>query len=142
MKYPVFTFSCGPTNSLRGAAELTNISNGIVVDIGGTSTDVNMLINRFPRPASAYVKIGGVRTSFRMPDTVSIGLGGGSLVSFNKQDGSVKIGPQSVGYQLKKEARCFGGQILTTTDIAIALGHAKLEGANPSLVGLTLEELQ
>lgn len=92
MEYPVFTFSSGPTNSLRGASELTKIKDGIVVDIGGTSTDVNVLLNGFPRPASAYVKIGGVRTNFRMPDTISIALGGGSLVKFT-EDGKVKIGP-------------------------------------------------
>ena len=92
MRYPVFTFSSGPTNSLRGASELTGKQNAIVVDIGGTSTDVALLMNGFPKPASAYVKVGGVRTNFKMPDTISIGLGGGSLVKFDS-DGSVKIGP-------------------------------------------------
>lgn len=80
LKYPVFTFSSGPTNSLRGASELTKIKDAVVIDIGGTSTDVAMLNNGFPRPASAYVNIGGVRTNFRMPDTYCIGLGGGSIV--------------------------------------------------------------
>ena len=64
------------------------ISDGIVLDIGGTSTDAAVLDKGFPRPASAYVKIGGVRTNFRMPDTLSIGLGGGSKVIF-KEDGTV-----------------------------------------------------
>lgn len=53
-KFPVFTFSSGPTNSLRGASQLTNIKDGIVIDIGGTSTDVAVVVNGFPRPASAY----------------------------------------------------------------------------------------
>mmetsp|Transcript_40980 Transcript_40980/g.39511 ORF Transcript_40980/g.39511 Transcript_40980/m.39511 type:complete len:93 (-) Transcript_40980:322-600(-) len=92
MEYPVFTFASGTTNSLRGASSLTKITDGIVVDIGGTSTDVNILMNGFPRPASSYVEVGGVRTNFRMPDTVSIALGGGSLVKFC-EDGSVKVGP-------------------------------------------------
>lgn len=108
MKYPVFTFSSGPTNSLRGACELTNLKDAIVVDIGGTSTDVAVLEKGFPRPASAYVNVGGVRTNFRMPDTYCVGLGGGSIVKF-EEDGSVKVGPQSVGYKLKREAKCFGG---------------------------------
>jgi N-methylhydantoinase A/oxoprolinase/acetone carboxylase beta subunit len=80
MKFPVFTFSCGPTNSFRGASFLTDNKDCIVVDIGGTSTDVGFLMNGFPRPASAYTTIGGIRINFRMPDTVSIGLGGGSIV--------------------------------------------------------------
>lgn len=62
---------------------MTDIKNGIVVDIGGTSTDVSMIVNGFPRPASAYVKVGGVRTNFRMPDSLSIALGGGSIVKFD-----------------------------------------------------------
>lgn len=94
------TFSSGPTNSLRGACELTKIKDAIVVDIGGTTTDVAPLEKGFPRPASAYVEIGGVRTNFRMPDTFSSALGGGSIVKFN-EDGSVQIGPKSVGYKLK-----------------------------------------
>jgi N-methylhydantoinase A/oxoprolinase/acetone carboxylase beta subunit len=65
---------------------LTSIKDSIVIDIGGTSSDVGMLINGFPRPASAYVMIGGVRTHFRMPDTISIALGGGSIITFNEND--------------------------------------------------------
>ena len=66
--------------------------NGIVVDIGGTTTDVAALVSGFPRPASAYVKIGGIRTNFRMPDTISVALGGGSIVKFDEDD-NVTIGP-------------------------------------------------
>jgi len=111
---------------------LTKISNAIVVDIGGTTTDVAAIVDGFPRPASAYVKIGGVRTNFRMPDTFSVALGGGSIVKFTPE-GGVTIGPQSVGYQLKKQAMCFGGQVLTTTDIIVADGF-ELEGADRQLV--------
>ena len=132
------TFASGPTNSLRGASFLTKIQNGIIVDIGGTSTDVNILQNGFPRQASSYVDICGVRTSFRIPDTVSIALGGGSIVKFT-EDGDVKIGPQSVGYHLKKQAVSFGGNILTTTDIALANGLMEIEGADVSKVRLTPE---
>lgn len=101
MENPVYTFSSGPTNSLRGASLLTQVKNGIVIDIGGTTTDVSALVSGFPRPASAYVKIGGVRTKIRMPDTISVPLGGGSIVKFDNQ-GNVSIGPQSVGFELKR----------------------------------------
>ena len=50
--YPVLTFAAGPTNSLRGAAWLTGIKDGIVVDVGGTTTDVGVLVNNFPRQSS------------------------------------------------------------------------------------------
>ena len=78
--YPVLTFASGPTNSMRGAAFLSGLKDAIVIDVGGTTTDVGVLQHGFPRVAALAVSIGGVRTNFRMPDTLSIGLGGGSLV--------------------------------------------------------------
>ncbi len=78
--YPVLTFASGPTNSMRGAAFLSGLQDAIVIDVGGTTTDVGVLQKGFSRVAGLAVSIGGVRTNFRIPDTLSIGLGGGSLV--------------------------------------------------------------
>ncbi|PQA86007.1 hydantoinase/oxoprolinase N-terminal domain-containing protein [Hyphococcus luteus] len=125
-RYPVHTFASGPTNSMRGAAFLCDAKDAIVVDIGGTTTDVGVLIGGFPRQASSRVDIGGVRTNFRMPDVYSIGIGGGSIVS---TDGGVKVGPKSVGYRLPEEARVFGGDVLTATDIVVASGCAEIGDA-------------
>ena len=80
-RFPVLTFASGPTNSIRGAAFLSGVADAIVVDIGGTTSDVGALHKGFPRPATVAVEVGGVRTNFRMPDVFSFGLGGGSLVS-------------------------------------------------------------
>jgi N-methylhydantoinase A/oxoprolinase/acetone carboxylase beta subunit len=77
-----------------------------------------VLAGGFPRESNSYVDVGGVRTNFRMPDIMAVGLGGGSLVS---EDGS-QIGPQSVGHRLVKEGLVFGGKQLTTTDIIVAEG--------------------
>ena len=117
-RYPVFTISAGPTNSMRGAAFLSGLKDAIVVDIGGTSTDVGILVNGFPREASISVNIAGIRTNFRMPDVLSIALGGGSLVD----EKLLTIGPESIGHNLTKESLVFGGNKLTTTDIAVAAG--------------------
>jgi N-methylhydantoinase A/oxoprolinase/acetone carboxylase beta subunit len=117
-EFPVFSFASGPTNSMRGAAYLSDIKEAIVVDVGGTTADFGHLRHGFPREANAVVQIGGVRTLFRMPDLISIGLGGGSHVDVAKNS----IGPLSVGYRLTKDALVFGGDILTTTDIAVAAG--------------------
>ncbi len=57
MQYPVLTFSSGPTNSMRGAVFLSGLRNAIVVDIGGTTTDVGVLKNGFPREASSQRKV-------------------------------------------------------------------------------------
>lgn len=120
-KYPIFTFSSGPTNSMRGAAFLSGLQEAMVVDIGGTTSDVGALTHGFPREASTTVEIGGVRTNFRMPDVYSFGLGGGSLVV----DNPLRIGPQSVGYELTQRALVFGGSELTASDIAVAAGLAE-----------------
>lgn len=122
-KHPVLTFASGPTNSMRGAVYLSGLKDALVADIGGTTTDIGMLINGFPRESSITVDIGGVRTNFRMPDILAMGLGGGSLV---KQNGEIKVGPQSVGYRLTEESLVFGGQQLTATDIAVAAGYADI----------------
>ena len=118
--FPVLTFASGPTNSMRGAAFLTGVKEAIVVDIGGTTTDVGALQHGFPRQAATVVDVGGVRTNFRMPDVFSIGLGGGSMVRGEGE--AVTVGPQSVGYKIIKEAKVFGGDVLTATDIAVASG--------------------
>jgi N-methylhydantoinase A/oxoprolinase/acetone carboxylase beta subunit len=131
LRYPVLTIGSGPANSLRGAAFLTGSQDSLVVDVGGTSTDVGVLVNGFPRESSQGVEIGGIRTNFRMPDLVTIALGGGTVVS--RDNGALKVGPVSVGYLLQHEALVFGGSTLTLTDSAVAAGRASL-GA-PGLIG-------
>ncbi|WP_289301517.1 hydantoinase/oxoprolinase family protein [Sporofaciens musculi] len=137
-KYPILTVACGPTNSIRGASYLSKLKNAIVVDVGGTTTDFGVIQNGFPRESSVAVTIGGVRTNFRMPDVISIGLGGGSIVR-EKEDGTVTVGPDSVGYEITKKAMVFGGNVMTATDIAVRLGMAKLGDA--SRVGQIPKEL-
>lgn len=123
-RYPVLTFASGSTNSMRGAAFLSGLDEAMVVDIGGTTTDVGMLSRGFPRESTAAVDVGGVRTNMRMPDVCSIALGGGSIVRI--QGGDIHIGPESVGYELPRRALVFGGDTLTATDIAVAAGLADL----------------
>ncbi|KAG1667255.1 Acetophenone carboxylase alpha subunit [Nymphon striatum] len=102
----------------------TGLKDGIVLDIGGTSSDVGLIQNGFPREASTEIKIGGVTTNFRMPDVISGALGGGTIVKENKQD--VQIGPISVGFNISSMAKVFGGNTLTTTDVAVAAGIADI----------------
>lgn len=129
-KYPILTIACGPTNSIRGAAYLSQLRDGIIVDVGGTTTDFGVIQQGFPRESSIAATIGGVRTNFRMPDVISIGLGGGSIVK--EHNGEIFVGPESVGYDITKKAKIFGGDVITATDIAVRLGMAEL--GDPSLV--------
>jgi N-methylhydantoinase A/oxoprolinase/acetone carboxylase beta subunit len=122
-QYPVATFASGPTNSMRGAAFLSGLSDCVVVDVGGTTSDIGVLVDGFPREASSTIDICGVRTNFRMPDLISIGLGGGSLVSNN---GTPSVGPESVGFELSERSLVFGGDTMTATDVAVAMGRVEI----------------
>ena len=124
-EFPALTFASGPTNSLRGASLLTNLDDAVVVDIGGTTSDIGVLQDGFPRQSNIAIEVGGVRTNFRMPDIQSIGLGGGSLVV----DDGQTIGPRSVGYRLVTDGLVFGGDTLTATDIVVAAGTADIGDA-------------
>lgn len=129
-RFPIVTCSAGPTNSIRGAAFLTGIQDAIVMDIGGTTTDLGFLVRGFPRETATAHLIGGVRTNFRMPDVLSIALGGGTRVRGIAQD--VRLGPDSVGFELATRALVFGGNDLTTTDVAVRAGQAAI--GDPSRV--------
>lgn len=125
IKYPVLTLAAGPKNSFVGGAKLAGFNNAVVLDIGGTSTDVGVIIDGFVRRSYKTASIAGVKPGFSMPDVISIGLGGGSYVSL---DSDIEVGPLSVGNLLQEKAKSFGGNQLTLTDAAIALGNFKLPG--------------
>jgi N-methylhydantoinase A/oxoprolinase/acetone carboxylase beta subunit len=129
---PVMSFASGATNSMRGAAFLSGLADAMVIDVGGTSTDVGQLRRGFPREANSVVEVGGVRTLFCMPDLLSIGLGGGSAIERNP----LALGPKSVGYRLTREALVFGGNTLTATDVAVAAGLAEI-GDRGAVAGLS-----
>ncbi|CUM62475.1 uncharacterized protein PRCAT00000025001 [Priceomyces carsonii] len=128
LKAPIRTFSSGATNSMRGAAFLCTKEKDIVgknimvVDIGGTTTDVGLLLpNGFPRQVSAHSIVGGVRMNFSMPHVESIGLGGGSIV--RQSEKGLTIGPDSVGSEILTKSKVFGGSILTTSDVTVAMNY-------------------
>ena len=143
--FPILTCSAGPTNSIRGAAFLTGLDEAIVVDIGGTTSDIGFLLRGFPRETTAANDIGGVRTNFRRPDVLSIGIGGGSLV--RQINGAWQVGPDSVGYRLQQEGLAFGGRVLTATDIAVRAGQVdlgdpgRLAEIGPSVVEAALDDI-
>lgn len=142
-RYPVATFASGPTNSMRGAAATSGLETCAVIDVGGTTADVGLLINGFPRETANEVKVAGVRTNFRMPDVLSLAIGGGSIIDLQTGE----AGPESVGYRLTTESLVFGGTTLTATDIAVAAGRAvvgdpaKVAHLDPDFVQLVLDRI-
>lgn len=142
-RLPILTVGSGPTNSMRGACALAGLSDALVIDVGGTSADVGILVDGFPRESSAAVEVGGVRTNFRMPDLISIGLGGGTVV--NVDGDIVTVGPDSVGYRVITEALINGGSILTLSDISTAGGRltgfgdaSRVQDLDPAVVAKAL----
>ncbi len=119
-EYPVLTVASGPTNSLRGGALLSGRMDAVVIDVGGTTADLGALRGGFPRESGVAVEIGGVLTNFRMPDLVSVALGGGTIV--RRTDAGLQLGPDSVGHDITRRALCFGGDTLTLTDVAVLGG--------------------
>lgn len=136
--YPILTIGSGPTNSMRGAAFLTGLRDAIVMDVGGTTCDIGALSNGFPRESSVSVDIGGVRTNFRMPDILAIGLAGGTRIhidldkldALSAADADFRVGPDSVGYRITQESLVFGGDTQTASDIAIAMGYTDFGDAS------------
>ncbi len=122
LRYPILTMGCGPTNSIRGSAHLSGLKDAIVLDVGGTTSDIGVLAKGFPRQSSLSVNIGGVNTNFRMPDILSIGLGGGTRIYEINEN--ITVGPDSVGYEITKDSLIFGGEVLTASDIVTRLGYA------------------
>lgn len=138
-RLPIRTFSSGPTNSMRGAAFLVQGELNeamMVVDIGGTTTDVGLLLaNGFPRQQAAHSDLAGVRMNFSCPDVKSIGLGGGSIV---RNGETLTVGPDSVSYKIS-DALVFGGSILTASDCAV-LTDSTVEIGDRELVKGALDE--
>lgn len=117
---PIRMLTSGPANSIRGAARLSGLQNGIVIDVGGTTTDIGVIEDGFPRESNATAEIDGIKANFRLPDIVSVPIGGGSLVHDN--DTGMVIGPESVGSDLSKFSQSFGGNKMTLTDVEVAAG--------------------
>ena len=71
---PLLCFQSALVNSMRGAAFLSGLKDGLVADVGGTTTDLGCLVKGVPRPAAATALLAGqVRTNFPLPDCISIG---------------------------------------------------------------------
>jgi N-methylhydantoinase A/oxoprolinase/acetone carboxylase beta subunit len=92
---PVETILSGPAASLMGGRLLSGLDNCIVLDIGGTSTDIAYLDKGFPRITREGATVGNWRTRVRAIDIWTSGLGGDSDVQMDGH-GRIEIGPERV----------------------------------------------
>jgi hypothetical protein len=84
LRFPVLTVGSGSASGIRGAAYLSGVEDGLVVDVGGSRTDVGVLARGSPRESAGPSRIAGVRVAFQMPDVLTLPFGGGSLVDLGE----------------------------------------------------------
>jgi N-methylhydantoinase A/oxoprolinase/acetone carboxylase beta subunit len=144
IEIPAQTILSGPAASVMGAVAMAaGAEDAIVMDIGGTTTDLAVLIGRVPVLDPHGIAIGSYRTLIRSLDTRSIGMGGDSAVRL--QNGRLTVGPDREG-----PAILFGGGIPTPTDALAVVGefeHDRRDRARDGLspiaakLGLSVEDL-
>ena len=92
---PIETVLSGPAASLVGAHWLSGLDSFIMSDMGGTTTDLGVLLNGRPRVAPDGAELGGWRTMVRAIDVRTIGLGGDSEVLLGPQ-GKLSVSTQRI----------------------------------------------
>lgn len=81
--HPVETLLCGPVASVMGAKELVQVDEAIVLDMGGTTTDIAFIKKGQPLHAKDGIQIGNWRTFVKGLYVETFGLGGDSAVRYN-----------------------------------------------------------
>ncbi|HEY2276403.1 MAG TPA: hydantoinase/oxoprolinase family protein [Steroidobacteraceae bacterium] len=93
LEYPVETVLSGPAASVVGAGFLSGLSDFVVADMGGTTTDVAIVRGGRPVVRGEGAVIGGWRTMVEAIDVHTCGLGGDSEVCLDR-DGRLRVGPR------------------------------------------------
>ena len=121
---PCETVFSGPAASSVGAVALTMCNkNAVVLDIGGTTSDISLLMDGQPLHASKGAVLEGQYTHIKAFAVHSVPLGGDSILV--SQGGSLQLAPRE-----DEMAACFGGQRATVTDVfnyryGLGLGDAE-----------------
>lgn len=86
LEYPIDTILCGPVSSLLGALELSKATTGMIVDMGGTTTDIAYVKDQTPKQVTTGVQIGKWHTFVKGLFVDTFGLGGDTEVIINKSN--------------------------------------------------------
>jgi N-methylhydantoinase A/oxoprolinase/acetone carboxylase beta subunit len=76
LSFPVLMLGSGPASAMRGAAHLSGVRDGVVVDVGAGHTRVGPLVGGFPGEAPPPTETAGVRLNVRMPVIHRLPVGG------------------------------------------------------------------
>ncbi|EIM64476.1 hydantoinase/oxoprolinase family protein [Desulfobacter postgatei] len=117
MDFPAQTVLSGPAASIMGAIPYApEGQDAVVLDIGGTTTDIAFLVDKTPLLEPVGIQRGGYRSLIRSLRTVSEGIGGDSALRINDKN-KLTVGPDRMG-----PAMAFGGSVPTPTDALVVLG--------------------
>ena len=124
---PIETVLSGPAASLVGAQWLSGLQSFIMSDMGGTTTDLGILIDGRPKVTAQGAEVGGWRTMVRAIDVRTVGLGGDSEIHLGPQ-GKIGVGPQRVVPVALLGARCPELLTLLEADLADVDGGSSMHG--------------
>jgi N-methylhydantoinase A len=123
--FPVNLLMSGPAGGVTGAlwvAVQAGFPNLLTVDVGGTSTDVALIMNGQPR-LRRETTVGDVTVRASSVDIRTVGAGGGSIAHVPELTGALRVGPQSAGADPGPAAYGRGGTEPTVTDANVVLGY-------------------
>jgi N-methylhydantoinase A/oxoprolinase/acetone carboxylase beta subunit len=121
---PAAILLSGPAGGVRAgaaAAAANDLAHAITFDMGGTSTDVCLILDGSPAPA-AQRDVGGFTVRFPSLDIQTIGAGGGSIAVVDA-GGALVVGPQSAGADPGPACYGRGGEQPTVTDADLVAGR-------------------
>ncbi len=130
MNFPGQTVLSGPAASIMGAIPYApEGQDAIVLDIGGTTTDIAFLVDKAPLLEPVGIQRGSYKSLIRSLRTDSKGIGGDSVLRV--KDGNLTIGPDRQG-----PAMAFGGPLPTPTDAMIVLNVMDTGNREKAVAGI------
>jgi N-methylhydantoinase A/oxoprolinase/acetone carboxylase beta subunit len=134
---PAALLLSGPAGGVWAGAEAARAAgypNAVTFDMGGTSTDVCLVIDGQPEPA-AQREVGGFPVRLPSLDIHTIGAGGGSIATVDA-GGALRVGPTSAGAEPGPACYGRGGNQPTVTDADLVAGRIPADAAFPGLGAL------
>jgi N-methylhydantoinase A/acetophenone carboxylase len=123
----VRTYNAGPVSGLMGGYHIASelgYKNVITADVGGTSFDIGLVVDKSVRSYDYEPIIDRWMVGITMIETLSIGGGGGSIAWINEVAGDVlEVGPKSAGSNPGPACYNMGGNDPTVTDADLLLGY-------------------
>ena len=147
--FPAYTIQSGPVGGMLGAEayarDFIDNPNLLCIDVGGTSTDIGVVIDAVAQRSDDWEVEFGIRLGFPAIDVRSIGAGGGSLIQIDEL-GTLRIGPESAGADPGPACYGRGGTQPAVTDALVVMGVVQpdlfLAGDMPLSAELAVEAMK